>query len=65
MYNLDNLGFSVMVFDFVFYLDYFRYLLQASFSRYDQILHFLTQNLHQTCFIDFSNVKWRMKQTSI
>ena len=23
------------------------------------------QNLHQTCFNDFSNVKWCMKQTSI
>ena len=27
--------------------------------------YILRQNLHQTCFNDFSNVKWCMKQTSI
>ena len=27
--------------------------------------YILGQNLHQTCFNDFSNVKWCMKQTSI
>ena len=38
---------------------------------YIQVFHdkikfyILRQNLHQTCFNDFSNVKWCMKQTSI
>ena len=27
-------------------------------------LYILRQNLHQTCFNDSENVKWRMKQTS-
>ena len=37
---------------------------QEDFLVYDKIkLNILRQNLHQTCFNDFSNVKWCMNQT--
>ena len=32
---------------------------------YPILLYFKTEYLHQTCFNDFSNVKWCMKQTSV
>ena len=40
--------------------------MQEDFLVHNKIkFYILRQNLHQTCFNDFSNVKWCMKQTSI
>ena len=45
-----------------------RFNIGASANRvfHDKIkFYILRQNLHQTCFNDFSNVKWCMKQTLV
>ena len=44
-----------------------RQILKHGFTQLRRTAHILhlRQNLHQTCFNDFSNVKWCMKQTSV